>query len=87
MDAGKAARVAVDQGGGAVKRFWLVWNPRGENPSHRHQRLKSAKDEAERLARLHGGEFFVLEGIGLAKRLPDVIWEETAHVNEEEIPF
>lgn len=41
--------------------FWLVWRPNGSNPSFRHPTETSAVREAERLAKLHGGEFFVLK--------------------------
>ena len=30
--------------------FWIVWNPRGQNPAYRHGSKESAEDEAERLA-------------------------------------
>ena len=44
--------------------FWLVWNPNGRSPSHKHAALEFAEREAARLARLHKGEtFIVLESV------------------------
>lgn len=40
--------------------FWFVWNKGGNLPRYQHSTEKSATDEAERLARLHQGETFVV---------------------------
>lgn len=46
--------------------FWIVWNPGGVNPTHRHDTETGAISEAERLARLHPGTtFFVLQSTAL----------------------
>lgn len=50
------------------QKFWMVWNSRKENsiPTKRHGSLKSATDEAERLAAAHPGDkLYVLESMGL----------------------
>lgn len=40
--------------------FWLVWNPDRSMPSHKHTTEYAAVNEAERLARQHPGEMFVV---------------------------
>ncbi len=59
--------------------FYLVWRE-GTTPNYKHQSYQSAKAEAERLAREHGGTFHVLEHRASASRV-DVV------VNEVERPF
>lgn len=56
-------KVTID----ASKRaFWLVWNPDGGPPTHRHDTEDSAEAEAERLARAHpGARFFVMQAVAL----------------------
>lgn len=45
--------------------FWLVWNPQGYNPQHKHNTEDGAVREAERLARTNPGQtFIVLESVG-----------------------
>ncbi|PZO66158.1 MAG: hypothetical protein DI635_00590 [Pseudoxanthomonas suwonensis] len=45
--------------------FWLVWNPQGYNPQHKHNTLDGATREAERLARANPGQtFIVMESVG-----------------------
>lgn len=42
--------------------FWLVWNPQGHSPTHKHATHEAACKEAERLARLNPKQrFHVLE--------------------------
>ena len=42
--------------------FFLVWNPKGQNPKRRHEHEYQATAEAERLARANPGEeFYVME--------------------------
>lgn len=46
--------------------FWVVWNPNGRTPIHRHDSENSAVNEAERLAKHCPGEkFFVLQATAL----------------------
>lgn len=55
------------------KAFWFVWNPNGHNPKYQHNSEASATAEAERLARAHPGEtFVVLESI-CARRVDDML--------------
>ena len=64
--------------------FFLVWNPTGPwPPKYRHPHRVSAEQEAERLARTHGGTFYVLEVVSRCKRA-DVSWENATY---DEIPF
>lgn len=52
------------------KHFWIVWNPNGTNPRHRHTDEQSAFREAERLASKHPNqEFFVLVALGGAEKV------------------
>lgn len=47
------------------KPFWLVWNPQGYNPQHKHNSEDGATREAERLARANPGQtFIVMESVG-----------------------
>lgn len=40
--------------------FWCVWHESGGTPIVKHKTLKSAEDEAQRLARLHPARRFVV---------------------------
>ena len=63
--------------------FWIVWNPQGRNPTHRHGSEFSANNEAERLARLNPGQvFIVLRAVG-ARMVNDM--QRVSFV--EEAPF
>lgn len=63
-------------------KFWVVWNPNGESPMHRHDSEHLAKKEAERLARVVSDEeFYVLEAITVSRK-SDVV-TEVLH----ELPF
>lgn len=42
-------------------KFWMVLGEAGGPPRYRHDTEESARTEAERLARTHGGTFHVLE--------------------------
>lgn len=45
--------------------FWMVWNPQGHAPTHKHPTALAAKAEAERLARTNpGAKFIVLQALG-----------------------
>jgi hypothetical protein len=54
--------------------FWIVWRE-NTTPSFKHPSYQSAKAEAERLARLHGGTFHVLEHRASAERVDVVVQE------------
>ena len=52
-----------------VKKFYIIWKPGSNpNPSYEHQDLYSAEQECERLARVYGGSYFIMESVGGAKR-------------------
>lgn len=52
-------------------RFYVVWNPKGENPNYPHQSLEGAKKEAERLCEEDPQfKFYVLESVGLCEVKP-----------------
>lgn len=62
--------------------FWIVWNPQGRNPTHRHGSEFSALQEAERLARLNPGQVFIaLRAVG-ARMVNDM-----QRVTFNEVPF
>ncbi len=55
-----------------------------DKPNFKHTTLISAKNEAERLARLHPGQIFiVLQAVGSAV-VCDIKWEE---FDSDEVPF
>ncbi len=70
-----------------MDRFWLVWNPNGNAPRFKHETESSARQEAERLARLHSGETFILlEAVAAVKKPePPVQWEEL--IDPDEVPL
>ena len=44
------------------EKFWMVWNPAGKAPTHKHEHEQWANQEAERLATTNPGhEFIILE--------------------------
>ena len=56
--------------------FWIVWNPRGDNPQVKHDTMTDAQCEAIRLAKHNPGEnFYVLEARGRAMKPTDDIFE------------
>ncbi len=65
--------------------FWLVWNPNNRNPTHRHSSEASATSEAERLARLHPGETFVVLESVCARRVDDMLRLDMRQ--DREVPF
>jgi len=43
-------------------RFWMVWNPNGREPAHKHLSKQAADTEADRLAGDNPGQvFYVLK--------------------------
>lgn len=67
--------------------FWMVVG-RG-TPTYRHETLMGAREEAERLARLHpGDEFVVLKSVCRVVKT-DVTWSAYVHTNApgDEVPF
>lgn len=65
--------------------FYLVWNPNGHNPQHRHTSYESAAAEAKRLAEQNRGQsFFVLAALAFAKVRDPV---EFTTINRDLIPF
>lgn len=67
-----------------METFFVVWNPKGGNPSHRHQTAKAARAEAERLCRSTGEAFYVLEALGQVAPKTVVQPEWTEAIN---LPF
>lgn len=66
--------------------FFVIWNPKKSNPSHRHSNLPSAEAEAMRLARENPGhEFFILAAIAKATK-QDVLLERFGDLDSL-IPF
>ena len=48
--------------------FYVVWKDGGGAPTHRHESEASARREADRLARAHGGRFYVLCAISFVEK-------------------
>lgn len=67
--------------------FFMVWNPVGRAPTHRHPDIASAQTEAKRLARANEGhEFYVLAAVGRAQ-FKVVNYEDIPISADELIPF
>ncbi|BBL69728.1 hypothetical protein [Methylogaea oryzae] len=64
--------------------FWIVWNPEGRNPRFRHTTEPSAIGEAERLAREHPGQMFIVLEAKAARLVDDMIRTTFDDLN---IPF
>jgi hypothetical protein len=73
-----------------IDKFWMVYSPQGRAPTYQHGTPNDAKKEAERLAALSPGQqFFVLEAIGMAKKV-DVHYitlREMDNFQPEDLPF
>lgn len=65
--------------------FWFVWNTDGRVPQYKHQSEQSAIAEAERLARLNGGQTFVVLESVCARRTDDMLRIEMR--GDSDIPF
>lgn len=66
--------------------FWLVWSPTGARPPRfRHPTEQSAIAEAERLARAHPGQLFVVLQPIAGRRVDNMV--RTIYVDDKEIPF
>lgn len=68
------------------QKFWMVWNPLGRSPTHRHESRQSAIIEAERLASLYDGDFHVLESLGSCRKV-SVRWSKPNQALDDGIPF
>lgn len=63
--------------------FWFVWNTNGRAPAFKHETAESAKTEAQRLARAHRGEeFIILQAVGGA-----VLKDPVEEIKFDDIPF
>ena len=69
------------------KAYYLVWNPQTGYIKHKHKYSSSAKTEAERLARQHQGqEFVVLKAVASCK-VDNLHWAEMSDNADDFIPF
>lgn len=67
-------------------KFWMVWNPQGRAPTHKHPSPDQALTEAERLARLNPGQkFYVLEALEM--RSVESMQRVTLVGPDDEVPF
>lgn len=68
-------------------KFWMVWNPQGRTPTHKHPTRLLADQEARRLSLLNPDQdFFVLKAMGgfRGSKPPE---PETLRMIEDPIPF
>lgn len=65
--------------------FWLVWNPNGSNPTFKHRTKESAVNEAERLAREHRGQTFVVLESVCARIATDILCIDLS--DKSDLPF
>jgi hypothetical protein len=69
-----------------MKQFWMVWRRWGGAPTHQHDTEEGAAAEAERLARLHPGETFVVLEAVRALKVSDIHTIDLRGTTDE-IPF
>lgn len=64
--------------------FFMVWSPQGGEPSRKHDTLREARSEANRLARLHPDQdFIILESLERRRTTNPILVVE----HESPIPF
>lgn len=69
-----------------MNKFWMVWREGSRTVTYKHETEKSARQEAERLARENPGEkFYVLESSDCCMKY-DVFWASLLDKNGD-IPF
>lgn len=56
-----------------METFWMVWSEGSRNVTYRHSNEESARNEAARLTKAHGGKFYVLQVIACCER-NEVTW-------------
>ena len=55
---------------------YIIWNPKGCNPKKIHENIKSAEQEAEKLALSQPNEdFYVLEVVKKVRGSVSIVWE------------
>lgn len=68
--------------------FWMVWNPSGHAPTHKHASLNDAVAEARRLAAIVPGQhFYVLAAVKVAHTIDPVTVVDLADDLADDIPF
>ena len=72
--------------------FWCVWNEGGGSPTVKHSDYATARREAQRLARQHPGNRFVVLAAAVAFEKRDLDEVRYGHVADQweldqEIPF
>lgn len=68
--------------------FWLVWSPTGHRPpSFKHPTKGEAETEAQRLAREHRGQIFVVLEPKSAWKVDDMVNIVYGDVAANDIPF
>ena len=70
-----------------MNQFWLVYNPLRNMPRRQHTHEGSAIREAERLARLHPGETFIVLEATHARRVCDMQTIDLRPNSTQETPF
>lgn len=69
------------------RQFYVVWNPAAGPPSMRHPSEGEARREAERLARAHPmQEFLILRSVGTCMK-SDVVWIDHESDDVDGMPF
>jgi hypothetical protein len=67
--------------------FFVVWNPKGRNPSMCHETHKAAQDEAVRLAKSNPDQdFYVMEALNLVRKV-DVQITTLKAVQNDQLAF
>lgn len=71
-----------------MKSFWMIYGEGQSAPTVKHHYLSEAKREAERLARTHGGRFYILQAIAECERT-DLRWDYVPlnEIADDSVPF
>ena len=65
-----------------MEKFWMVWNEGNRGPEKKHLNENSARNEAERLARLNPGQKFYVLAATDCCLTRDVLWASGYDIKE-----
>lgn len=67
--------------------FWIIWNPMGGPPAHRHYSQESATREAERLAAENPGATFIVLASVCGRRAGPMERIDLSEAEPDDLPF
>lgn len=69
-------------------KFWMVYSPQGNAPTHQHPTPEAAQTEAERLITYNPrSTFYVLEAVKAVRPIPQYTVTELGDSTKHESPF